>query len=176
MVRTYLKPRLLLDRCVDFLIQHRIQLPTLYSLTEMIRAGLQGRKEELMAVMKSHLTEHARHLLDDLFTAPGDQSPYRLTLLKKLSQSTKPARIKESLADFGVLAELHGALEDVMSILDLGPSGIRYFAGSVLRSRMFQMHQRAEPDRYIHAAAFVAHQFYRIQDNLSDILLNVMVY
>ena len=38
---------------------------------------------------------------------------------------------------------------------------------------MFQMHQRAEPDRYIHAAA-VAHQFYRIQDNMSDILLNVM--
>ena len=174
MVRTYLKPRLILDRCVDFLIRHRIQIPTLYSLTEMIRAGLQGRKEELTAVMESHLTERARHLLDGLFAAPDDQSPYRLTLLKKLSQSTKPARIKESLADFEVLAELHGALEDVMSILNLGPSGIRYFAGSVLRSRMFQMHQRAEPDRYIHAAAFVAHQFYRIQDNVSDILLNVM--
>ena len=39
-----------------------------------------------MAVMESHLTEHARHLLDGLFAAPDDQSPYppktsHLTLL-----------------------------------------------------------------------------------------------
>ena len=58
--------------------------------------------------------------------------------------------------------------------LDLGVVGIRYYAGSVLRSKMFQIRRRAESDRYIHAAAFVAHQFYRTQDNLLDLWLSVM--
>ena len=34
--------------------------------------------------------------------------------------------------------------------------------------------QRSEADRYIHATAFVAHQFFRSQDNLVDIWLSVM--
>ena len=61
-----------------------------------------------------------------------------------------------------------------MSALDLGVAGIRYYAGSVLKSRMFQLQQRSEADRYVHAAAFVAHQFFRSQDNLVDLLLSVM--
>ncbi|PID44192.1 MAG: transposase [Proteobacteria bacterium] len=51
--------------------------------------------------------------------------------------------------------------------------GIRYFAGSVLRSEIFQMRRREANDRYIHAVAFVAHQYYRNQDNLVDMFLNV---
>ena len=75
---------------------------------------------------------------------------------------------------FQTLAELHEQLEDILSVLNLGSAGIRYFAGSVLKSRMFQLQQRAEPARYIHTTAFVAHQFYRIQDHLTDTFLNVM--
>ena len=62
MVRMYLKPRLIFDRCLDFLIRQRFQVPSPRTLTDMVRAGSQGRKEELVTVMESHLTEHARHL------------------------------------------------------------------------------------------------------------------
>lgn len=174
MARTYLKPRLIFDRCVDFLIQQRIQVPTVRSLTDMIRSGLHEREVELIACMNAHLTDETRALLDDLFATPDDENRYRLTLLKKLSQSTKPTRIKEYIEDFETLAVLHGQLEDILSVLDLGTAGIRYYAGSVLRSRMFQLQRRADSDRYIHAAAFVAHQFFRMQDNLIDLWLSVM--
>ena len=36
---------------------------------------------------------------------------------------------------------------------------------------MSQLHQRSDPDRHLHAIAFVAHQFAKIQDNLVDTLL-----
>lgn len=174
MARTHLKPRLIFDRCVDFLIQKRIQVPTARGLTDVVRSGLHERKLELIALMDASITNEARSLLDDLFSTSDDQNRYRLTLLKKLSQSTKPTRIKECIADFETLSMLYCQLEDILSVLDLGSAGIHYYAGSVLKSRMFQLQRRADADRYIHAAAFVAHQFYRMQDHLTDMLLSVM--
>jgi len=174
MARMHLKPQLIFDRCMDFLIQHRIQVPTARRLTDLIRAGLHRRKTELVALMDSQLSDGARNLLDELFTAPDDQNRYRLTLLKKRSQSTRPTRIKGAVADFEILSDLHCQLDDVLAKLDLGVAGIRYFAGSVLRSEIFQMQRRDQNDRYIHAAAFVAHQFYRSQDNMIDLWLSVM--
>lgn len=174
MARTHLKPRLIFDRCVDFLIQNRMQVPSSYRLNDLIRAGLHDRKAELIALMDSQLPAEARHLLDDLFAPPDDQNRYRLTLLKKLSQSTSPSRIKQAVTDFEVLSELHDRLVAVLARLDLGTAGIRYFAGSVLRSEIFQMQRRDRNDRHIHAAAFVAHQFHRCQDNMIDLWLSVM--
>ena len=124
--------------------------------------------------MDAHLTDDTRAFLDELFTTSDDQNRYRLTLLKKLSQSARPTKIKEAIADFETLADLHDQLSNPLSALDLGAAGIRYFAGSVQRSRLFQLKQRADNDRRIHATAFVAHQFYRTQDNLIDLWLSVM--
>ena len=174
MAKTYLKPKLVFDRCVDFLIQKRIQVPSARTLSDLIRDGLQEHKTALTALMGAHLTDKARQLLDDLFTTPDDQNQYRLTLLKRLSQSTKPSRVKESIADFEALSALYRQLEGILDILDLGHGGIRYFAGSVMKSEIFQMQRREENDRHIHAAAFVAHQFIRTQDNLADLFLSVM--
>lgn len=174
MAQTYLKPRLIFDRCVDYLIQRRVQVPRSGVLLELIRSGLQACKVELIARMDAHLTDDTRAFLDELFTTSDDQNRYRLTLLKKLSQSARPTKIKEAIADFEVLADLHDQLSTPLSALDLGVAGIRYFAGSVQRSRLFQLKQRADNDRRIHATAFVAHQFYHTQDNLIDLWLSVM--
>lgn len=83
--------------------------------------------------------------------------------------------MKESIADFEILSALHSKLNSILSILGLEYVGIQYYAGSVLKSEIFQMQRRKANDRYIHSAAFVAHQFFRIQDNLADIFLSVMV-
>jgi hypothetical protein len=72
------------------------------------------------------------------------------------------------------LSGLYRQLEGILDILDLGHGGIRYFSGSVMKSEIFQIQRREENDRYIHAAAFVAHQFIRTQDNLADLFLSVM--
>ncbi|MFT5115586.1 MAG: hypothetical protein ACI8P9_004937 [Parasphingorhabdus sp.] len=174
MVKTYLKPSLILNRCIDFLIQKRLQVPKSWVLTELIRSRMQSHKSSLVTSMNTHLTNETRHLLDDLFTTSGDQNRYRLTVLKKLSQSTKPSRVKESITDFDTLSILYRRLEAILATLELGHAGIRYFSGSVLRSEIFQIQRREDNDRYIHATAFIVHQFFRTQDNLLDILLSVM--
>ncbi len=51
MARMHLKPRLIFDRCVDFLIQNRVQVPSAYRLNDLIRAGLHDRKAELIALI-----------------------------------------------------------------------------------------------------------------------------
>ena len=175
MAKAYLKPKLVFDRCADFLIQKRIVIPSSRTLSDLIRAGLQEHKAKLIDLMDTYLNEPTRRLLDNLFATPDDQNQHRLTLLKKLSQSTKPSQVKESIADFETLSELYYKLDMIISTLDLGYEGIRYYAGSVIKSQIFQLHQRSKNDRYIHATAFIAHQFFRIQDNLADIFLSVMV-
>ena len=174
MAKAYLKPKLIFARCIDFLIQQRVQAPVSGVITEMIRSGLQAHKSNLITLMETHLDNQIRRLLDDLFTTQNDQNQYHLTLLKKLSQSTKPSKVKELIADFEILSELYHKLNNILSILNLGYAGIHYYAGSVIRSRIFQLQRRNDNDRYIHATAFIAHQFFRIQDNLGDTFLSVM--
>lgn len=174
MARLHLQPRLIFDRCIDFLLQKRIQVPKAGTLAELIRLGLNQRKTKWVKLMEAHLTDQARRLLDGLFTQPDNQNQYRLTLLKKLSQSTRPSRVREAIADFKTLAGIYRPLEGILATLALGHAGIRYFAGSVMKSEIFQIQRREANDRYIHAAAFVAHQFFRLQDNLTDLFLNVM--
>ena len=41
----------------------------------------------------------------------------------------------------------------------------------LIRSEIFQIARRGDSDRYLHLIAFIAHQYYRLQDNLVDVLL-----
>ena len=103
--------------------------------------------------------------------APGRTSAYKLTLMKKLSQSSKPSKVKERVADLDLIQGLYHQLGPAIRTLALKPEGIRYYAYSVIRSKIFQIIRRDDPDRYLHVIAFVGHQFYRLQDNLVDVLL-----
>ena len=63
------------------------------------------------------MTGEVRLLLDSLFERDENaatQSPFRLTLLKRLSQSTGPAKIPERLVDLGVLKELHAKVTPIL--------------------------------------------------------------
>lgn len=41
----------------------------------------------------------------------------------------------------------------------------------MIRAEIFQITRRDDPDRYLHVVAFIAHQYYRLHDNLVDGLL-----
>jgi len=174
MARSQLKPKLIFWCCVDLLIQKRIQVPSYDFLSKIILAGLNQRKKELAIFIDQKLAPEARVLLDGLFVQENDgkYARYKLTLLKKLSQSTQPTQIKERAADLIYVAELYDSISPMFTVLNLGHEGIRYFANSVIKSDMFQLNQRDKEDRYIHVLAFIAHQYYRLQDNLVDTLLS----
>jgi len=104
-------------------------------------------------------------------TVPGKTSAYKLTLMKKLSQSTKPSKIKERVADLDLVQGLYRQLGPALQALALKPGGMQYYAHSVIRSEIFQLTRRNDPDRYLYLIAFITHQYYRLQDNLVDVLL-----
>ena len=176
MMRSQLKPKLIFWRCVDVIIREHIQLPNYHLLADMILTALNQRKKDLAAVIDEELRPDDRALLDGLFKQEGTDkyARYKLTLLKKLSQSTKPAKIKERTDDLAYITELYDSLEPVLPVLNLGHEGIQYFANSVIKADIFQLNQRAPEDRYVHAVAFIAHQYYRLQDNLVDTLLTTV--
>ena len=62
----------------------------------------------------------------------------------------------------------------MLSAMNLNYEGIRYYAGSVIKAKIFQLNQRSDEDRYVHVTAFIAHQYYRLQDNLVDVMLSVV--
>lgn len=176
MMRSQLKPKLIFWRCIDILIRERVQTPAYFQLAELILTALNQRKKELSNVIRQQLQPKTKSLLDGLFAQETDNpyARYKLTLLKKLSQSAKPTQIKERCSDLQYLAELHEDLQPLLPILDLGYEGIQYFANSVIKSDIFQLNQRREEDRYIHVVAFITHQYYRLQDNLVDTLLSAV--
>ena len=174
MARGHLKPRIIFGHCIDFLIANRVQLPSAWRLTDLIRARLGERKEDLIRLTGENLPSELRVMLDGLFVQENGGNRYRLTLLGKISQSTRPGKIRKTVADLEILAELHGKITPVLEILDIGSEGIRYYAGGVHRSEMFQLQRRSNADRYLHAIAFIADQHHRLQDATVDMLLSVM--
>ena len=58
MAKAYLKPKLIFDRCLDFLIQKRIELPNAWTLTELIRSW----SINLITLINTHLDDKTRHL------------------------------------------------------------------------------------------------------------------
>ena len=183
MARKHLKPKLIFWRCTDLLIKLRIALPSYHQLSELILKGLNNRKKELTRLIDQNLTLEMQGALDELFAQESSvkegiylskPARYKLTLLKKPSHSTKPAKVKERAADLVYLKTLYGHIEKILPLLNLGHDGIRYYAKNVIKSDMFQINQRANEDRYIHTIAFIAHQYYRLQDNLADVMLSVI--
>ncbi len=174
MARGHLKPRLIFGRCVDFLIEKRIQVPSIWQLTDLIRAGLNRYKDGLVQTVDAHMTAEVRLRLDELFTQDDGANRYRLTLLKKISQSMKPRQIADTASDFETISDLYRQVKPVLEVIDIGTAGMRYFAGTVSRSKTLQIKQRSDSDRHLHAIAFIAHQHHRLQDALVDMLLNAM--
>jgi hypothetical protein len=53
--------------------------------------------------------------------------------MKKLSQSTKPSKVKERVADLDLVRGLYHQLSPSLQAIALKPGGIQYYAHSVIR-------------------------------------------
>ena len=179
LVRSQIKPKVIFWRCIEVLIREKIEVPGYFPLAAQILRAIKTQSHTLTNTIERTLSPATRSILDNLLTqtpragetVPGKTSAYKLTLLKKLSQSTKPSKVKERVADFRVVQDLYHRLSRVLHTLALKPRGILYYAHTVIRSEIFQLTRREDPDRDLHVVAFIAHQYYRFHDNLIDGLL-----
>ncbi len=176
MVRSQLRPRFILLQVLEILRRKKIEIPSYNILANLIVGEINHHRRRLSKVIEHHLTDDCRQLLDALFEKGGDEhlkvKRYKLTLLKKISQSTKPKKIKESIQDHQILKEIFQNLGDIVPSLDLTHEGFKYYANSVIKSEIFQISRRSDEDRYLHLITFIVHQYYKLQDTLIDIFMN----
>lgn len=173
LVALQLKPKLVFYRMVDVLVREKVVVPTYHRLSDLILKALHFYKMQLVQKIESHILKETRHLLDSLFSKTNKNSlkasnRYRLTLLKKISHSTKPGKIKETVDDLEVLKTLHSSVSGIFVFVSLPSSAIHYYANSVIRSDTFNVARRIEEDRYLHLICFISHQYFRLQDSLVD--------
>jgi len=191
MVRSQARPKAILLHALDILARRKTEIPSARTLTDLIVGEIRRHKGTLTEVIDAQLSPELHELLEALLLKEdAEVSPvpqiqrFKLTLLKKISQSTRPKKIKPTLEDWQTLRELYDELAPIIASLDLTHDGIRYYekplrlsaslrANSVLKYQVFQISRRDEDDRHLHLVCFIAHQFYRLQDTLIDILLTV---
>lgn len=174
------KPRLIFLSLVDFLRNKRIEVSTYHALSEIITQSLRNYEKHLIFSLEQNLSMEDQQMLDELLKEDSEYihgekkdlklKRYRLTLLKKSNQSMKPFKIKENIDDLQSLKPLFNNLKPVLERLGLSSEIIQYYAQIVIKSNIFQMYRR-EDNRYLLLIAFVAHQFYQLNDILIEILI-----
>lgn len=177
LVRSHVKTRDIFHATVEFLIKSRIEVPSYFQISTIIINALSEHKDRLVKTIENTLTEEKKELLDSLLEKVLDDKTgkeinrYKLTWLKKFSQSTRPGKIRLNIHDLKTLRDLYNELEFTIRSLDLSHDGFTFFANSVIKFNYIQVERRDEEDRYLHLISFIVHQFYRLQDTLIDIFL-----
>lgn len=175
-----IKPRLIFLSLMDFLRNKKIEVPRYSKLAEIISNSLKNFEQSLFSKIDQHLSVAEKILLDQLLEVSeeyvdGDKQDakikrYKITLLKKINQSTKPSSIKETIGDFQTLYNLYQKIAPILKSIELSTEVIQYYAQVVIRSRGFQINRRKK-HRYLLLISFIAHQYYFLNDVLIEVLM-----
>ena len=181
MIRAQMRPKPMLLRVLELLEYQKIAIPSAYALTDLVLTEMARYQRTLTALVEANLSTTDRTLLDALLEKVDSDAEqdlplrrFRLTLLKTISQSTRPSKIRAAVDDLRILQQVYQQLEPLLQALDLSPDGIRHYAHAVLKTAVFHFARREDEDRYLHLVCFTAHQFFRMQDALIDVLLTAV--
>ena len=178
--RKQVRPRSIFMSLVDFLRSKKIEVPSYHALSEIIARALKALEQEMIAQLKQHVKADQKKLLNDLLDVDEEYlseekmdlkiKRYKITLLKKNSQSTKPSKIRGNVGDLACLKELFDELRPAMASLKMAPEIVQFYARIALKSQVFQLARRDER-RYLYLLAFVIHQYHGLNDLLIDAAL-----
>jgi hypothetical protein len=173
MIRSHTRPKLMLQQACDVLVRYKIEIPGYHMLHTIISREMKLHQEALNQTNSQGLTEERKALLDKLLDKQ-DGSRYRLTLLKRFSHSTKPAKVKSNIEDLRLLQGLFQTIEPVIKSLQLTSEGMKYYAYAAIKFDIFQVLRRSDADRYLYLLAFITHQYYTLQDLLIDVFIQAV--
>jgi hypothetical protein len=168
-VKDHEKPKVIFYAAVEHLATERIASPSYRSLQDLILAAISQFRARQMALVEAHLPKDLAAEIDLLLDEKEETDGItrsRLAVLKQNSQSVRPMAVKARLAYHTDLSKLLQRLEPVIEILGWDQNSARSYALAVMKS---------DPhDRRLHLIAFVAHQYYALQDNLVATLLSAV--
>ena len=179
LIRVQFRPKLVLLEIIQVLTVKKIAIPSYNVLADLIVAALNRHQRSLSEIIEACLTENQRTNLDTLLEKEPSNGTeegwrYRLTLLKKSYQSTRPAKIRANLADLDTVQTLYLDLMPVVQRLNLSYESIRYYAYSVIKAQIPQVSRRSDEDRFLHLIAFIVYQTFKLNDLLIDTLLSAV--
>ena len=173
-----MKPKLILLSLIDFLVIRKVEIPVYYTLCEIITAAIRQFENTLIHQLDSHLSKENKILLDKLLEHKNDLleekngrlKKYKLTLLKKSNQSTKPSKIKENVNDLLILQSLYEEVRKIVDNTGLSPELIQYYAQIVIKSDVYNINRRTSK-KHLLLIAFIAYQYYKLNDVLTEVLI-----
>lgn len=174
LVRLVVRPDKIFWQLVDKIKTSRLVVPSYHLLASTVSQAVRVNEQRLYAVINEHLTLEQKQLLDSLLddgaSGTGESSP-TLKSLKQPFHSLKASHIKANLNDWQFLQTIYQAIAPIIKQLDLHPEAARFYAQTVLKTDIFHNVRRRDEARYLHLAAFVVFQTFRLQDLLVDSLL-----
>jgi len=179
LVRVQYRPKLVLVEIIQILTRQKIQIPSYNVLAGLIVTAINRHRRELSTIVEAGLSKKQRASLNALLEKEPNNGTsggwrYRLTLLKRPFQSTRPIKIRANLADLDTLQTIYLDLKPLVKHLGLSYECARYYAYSVIKAQIPQVSRRADHDRLLHLIAFFAHQTFKLNDTLIDTLLSAV--
>ncbi len=176
LVSKQIRGRQILISLSEMLKRKKVEVPRYDTFTRAITIALNRFESTLLSRVKESMTTEQKVCLDSLLQVgnKGKSSirKTKLTLLKNISQSLRPAQIRESIRDFLIIQTLFHDIESLVTGLQLAPEAIKYYAAYVKKAKSFQIEQfKNTYKKYLYLAAFICHQYYLRQDTLIDIFL-----
>ena len=160
--------RVLWNLCA-FTRAHRIEVPTYFTLCELISEAIRTVEQRLDQTLLKAITPEQIVLLDDLLEKlPPDasgRSIHQLARLKNAQELMRLSIIRHNLSLLKDLKKRYQGLFPLLVQLDLSEEMIEYYAEYVLRADVFQVKRRLR--RHLILCCFVSYQYF----HLSDILL-----
>lgn len=111
--------------------------------------------------------------LEQLTVTPGNHYERSLlTWLKVITQSLKPAKIKNGIRNFLIIKKLHEEIIPIIKKLALSTEATKYYAQWVIKAKTTQIAEMTESHkRHLYLMAFIDHCYKVWQDTLVDMLL-----
>lgn len=177
LVQVQYRPKLIFLEAVQILMRKKIALPTYNLLANLIVTIINQHQQTLGKTIEKSLTKSQCAKLDSLLEKEANSDGsfgwrYQLTLFKTASHSTRPAKIKENVRDLAALQVLYLEFKPIIARLNLSTESIRHYAYLVIKSQVPQFLQRSSQVRYLYLIAFIAYQTFKLNDILTDTLLN----
>ena len=131
MLKRYIRPKQVFWSCVDLLVSKRIALPTSFRISDIIISSISKREKQLLDIIDTNLDKATKGMLDSFFIFEDDKR-YKISLIKRVSHSISPSKIRDRSSDLLYFRDLYKKIEPILSLLDLGQEGMRYYANSII--------------------------------------------
>ena len=176
MVDKQMHPRKLFYVLIEQLRQKKIELPSYDRIARTITDKFHAFEKIVAQKMVNVITPEQQEALNQLILTEGESYERALlTRLKTITQSMKPAKIKQGMRNFLIIKKLHKELSPIIEKLALSTEATKYYAQWVNKAKVTQVAEIVDlQKRNLYLITFIDHWYRLWQDTFVDMLLKAV--